>query len=483
MRRSVPAAPVGSSAVQTLERSQIAFHPGSTGKDADGRLFEWEGELYRGIHAANAQGYLDLLSSDAFQRLAGRGALVPTEASDLQLEGFELVVRHERLPRVSYPFEWSWPMLKDAGLALLDVNLELVRAGYLTKDPSSWNVLFVDTRPAYVDFTNIWPLERTGYALTTWPEWFRAYYTYPLRLVAEGKARVVRRLVADYDRGIAREEMIELGLHLRERAEREARRVARGVRARVRARVPAAPPVPAGPPYYPPERWAQVVRELREELEAIDVPVPKTKWSGYYDLSLSPNAPAEGLTAKHRNVEAVIDRVAPETVIDIGASTGWFSKLATEKGARVVVLEADESAVARLYFDARRAQLSILPLVMDITRPTHAHGIAGTRVSSASDRLSGDLVLLLAVVHHLAVGLGLDLEAVVASVAPFAKRWLLFEWVDPADETLQGYFGDAPTGYTEDALRAALSREFEIRETFDSHPGTRRLLLCERRQT
>jgi hypothetical protein len=407
--------------------------------------------------------------------------------SDLEVEGYEFVLEHERIARVSYPFEWSWPMLKDAGLAVLDVNLELVHAGYLTKDPSPWNVLFADTRPVFVDFTNVWSLDRVGYALTTWPEWFRSFYTYPVRLVGEGKARVVRRLVADYERGIDRDEMVELGLHARERVEREARRVARGVRNRVRARIAAtrtapAPTTATGAPYYPPARWEEVLRSLRDELEAIEVPVPKTKWSGYYDLSLSPNAPAEGLTAKHRNVAAVIERLAPKTVTDIGASTGWFSKLATERGADVVVLEADESAVARLYSDAARAELPILPLVMDITRPTAAHGVAGNRIASASDRLGGELVLFLAVVHHLSVGLGIDLEAVVASVAPFAQRWLLFEWVDPTDETLQGYFGGSPAGYTEEALRAALERDFEIRETIESHPATRRLLLCERRQ-
>jgi hypothetical protein len=471
--------------VPAVERSQIAFHPGSTGKDADGRLFEWEGGLYRGVHGENARDYRELLASPAHARLVDEGRLARSTLSDLEVDGYELVLEHERLARVSYPFEWPWPMLQDAGLAVLDLNLELVRAGYLTKDPSPWNVLYAHTDPVFVDFTNVWSLERAGYALTPWPEWFRSFYTYPLRLVAEGKARVVRRLVADYERGIDRDEMIELGLHGRERVEREARRVARGVRNRLRQRVSL--PAPAAPRrdgriYHSPATWETALRSLRAELAAVDVPVPKTKWSGYYDLSLSPNAPADGLTAKHRNVEAVVDRLRPATVTDIGASTGWFSKLATEKGADVVVLEADESAVARLYSDAAHAKLPILPLVMDITRPTAAHGVAGNRIEAASARLGGELVLFLAVVHHLSVGLGIDLDAVVASVAPFAQRWLLFEWVDPADETLQGYFGGSPPGYTEDALRTALSREFEIRETLESHPATRRLLLCERRQ-
>lgn len=473
--------------METIRREEVAFHPASTGRDADGRLFEWRGELLRGVAPPHAADYARLAASETYRRLVERGVVVRAEPAELEVDGYDFVVRHDRLPRVSYPFEWPWPMLKDAGLAVLDLNLELLRDGYVVKDPSPWNVLFDDTRPVYVDFTNIWSIDRLGYALGVWPEWFRGHYTYPLRLAAEGKSRVVRRLAHDYERGISREEMIELGFHLRERVDREARRIARGVRNRVRARLARddrRPPVPSNVDrrvHHPPKRWEGVFRALRAEVAAVDVPIQKTKWSGYYDRSLSPNAPAEGLTEKHLSVERVLDELRPETVCDIGASTGWFSKLAAGKGASVVVLESDEGAVARLYGDVRREALPILPLVMNVVDPTASYGTGGARVASASERLGGELVIALALVHHLALGGGLDLAHVVDSLAPFARRRLLVEWIDRSDETLLGWFGAAPDSYSEDAFRAALEREFAVLDVLPSHPGTRRLYLCDRR--
>ncbi len=407
----------------TIPRDEISFHPGSTGTDPDARLFEWRGGLYRGVRAANEAAYRRLAGSDAYARAVERGLAASATATEHEADGFPLVLAHERLPVVSYPMEWPWPMLKDAGLALLDLNLELVEAGYLTKDPSSWNVVFDGTRPVYVDFTNLWTLDRVAYAFDTWPEWFRSYYTYPLRLVAEGKGRVVRRLLRDYDRGIVFDEYLDLGLHARERLLTQARRAERRLRRKLGR---------AGGG----GDWRRALERLRDELESVDVPIPVTKWSKYYDRSLSPAAPVEGLTAKHRNVEAVVDELGPASLTDIGPATGWFSKLAAGKGVRVVGLEADESAASRLYVDARERTLPIVPLVMDITRPTSEYGLLG-RVASASDRLGGELVLALALVHHLVHGGGLDLGQVAQTLAPFAQRHLLVEMLEVASIKLQ----------------------------------------------
>ena len=446
---------------------EILLHPSSTGTDLDARLFEWGGELYRGVRPRFAGDYRALAESGAYARLVDRGLAAPVEVADVEADGFDLVLRHERVEFVTYPFEWPWPMLKDAGLALLDLNLSLVDAGYLVKDPSSWNVLFEGARPVYVDFTNIWALERVDYAREAWAEWFRSYYTYPLRLAGEGKGRVVRRLLRDYERGIVFDEFLELGVHARDRLAKQAGRVER----RLRRRFP-----------RPPREWRGILAGLREELADVDVPVPVTKWSKYYDRSLSPAAPVEGLTAKHENVRAVLAELRPRTVCDVGPATGWFSRLAAEHGARVAGLEADESAASRLYLAARAGGADVHAVVMDITHPTPAYGLLGARVASAPERLGGELALVLAVVHHLVHGMGLDLDQVAGSLAPFARRRLLVEWIEFEDEASHSVYREPRADYTVDAFVAALERTgLHLVRRLDSHPATRSLLLLERR--
>lgn len=452
----------------TIAADEIVLHPSSTGTDLDARLFEWRGELYRGVRPRFAGDYRALAESELYARLVEARLAVAAEPTDLTVDGFPLVVRHERVPFVSYPFEWAWPMLKDAGLALLDLNLELAAGGYLVKDPSSWNVLFDGAQPVYVDFTNIWSLERVDYARERelWPEWFRAYYTYPLRLVREGKGRVVRRLLRDYERGIAFHEYVELGVHVRDRIRKRTLAQTHRVRRKLGRHRP---------------EWEYLLRGLRDELEALEVPVPVTKWSKYYDLSLSPAAPVEGLTAKHTNVEAVIAELRPETVCDIGPATGWFSRLAASLGARVVGLEADESAASRLYLGARDAQLDLLALVMDVTRPTAAYGLLGARVAAAPERFGADLTLALAVVHHLVHGMGLGLDQVAASLGVLSPRRLLVEWIDFEDEASFSVYSQPRSGYSVDVFVAELEAVgLKLARRLDSHPHTRSLLLCER---
>src|SRR5687768_10317660 len=76
--RSLPVAPVGSRAVPTIAKDEIVLHPSSTGTDLDARLFEWNGELYRGVRPRFAPDYRALAESDLYARLVERGLAVAT---------------------------------------------------------------------------------------------------------------------------------------------------------------------------------------------------------------------------------------------------------------------------------------------------------------------------------------------------------------------------------------------------------------------
>ena len=93
--------------------------------DQNGRLFEWQGTLYRGITLKAASLYRRLLREGIIERLVSQSLLIETQKVPLVLEGYGFVVKHRRVPYVSYAYEWSPQMLKDAALLVLDLNLEL----------------------------------------------------------------------------------------------------------------------------------------------------------------------------------------------------------------------------------------------------------------------------------------------------------------------------------------------------------------------
>src|SRR5919198_1873929 len=144
-----------------IPHDEVKFHPHSFA-DADGRLFWWQGELYRGLGAEWATLFRRLLQQGIIQRLIDKGLLVETEPTALTMDGYEMVVRHRLLPFVSYPEEWCPAMLKDAALALTELLTELAKVGLTLKDSHPWNVLFDQGRPVYVDLTSITSIKDPG---------------------------------------------------------------------------------------------------------------------------------------------------------------------------------------------------------------------------------------------------------------------------------------------------------------------------------
>lgn len=477
-----------------IPADEVVPHRGSIGIDPRGRLFEWNGELLRGVRPEYDEVFSRFLALPSVRALQERGLLIAAEETDYVLDGYARVVSHPRLPFVSYPFEWCGPMLKDAALAVLDVNLALLEDGFVIKDPSSWNLLFDGPQPVWVDFSGIWPIEDVGYGLKLYEDWFGRFYTYPLRLISGGNGRIARVLQHDVEHGVRRDDFARAGLHPVEAVRSFAERATVAARWRASGKLPqpfaewmlrglrgggekiAAADRPTR------DDWRALFLRVRSKVEAIDIPVPRTKWSHYYEKSLSPASPLEGLSPKHRNVERVLRELAPAKVVDIGGSAGWFARLAASLGSTVAAFDADESAIANLYREERSEGGRVLPLVMDVKEPSPAYGLLGRRVASAPERLEADLAMALAVMHHLTTGQGLDFDQVVGSLALFTKRWLLVEWIDPTDATFAGYYaGRIPGWYEREAFTRALEKTFVVRETIASHPETRELLLCERR--
>ena len=103
-----------------------------------------------------------------------------------------MVIRHRRIPFVSYPHEWCAAMFRSAGVAYLDLVSELARAGLGLRDTHPWNLLFEGARPIYVDLTSIRPIADKPRNIAQ--DKFYRYYVYPLLLMAQGQERLVRHL-------------------------------------------------------------------------------------------------------------------------------------------------------------------------------------------------------------------------------------------------------------------------------------------------
>jgi SAM-dependent methyltransferase len=130
-----------------------------------------------------------------------------------------------------------------------------------------------------------------------------------------------------------------------------------------------------------------------------------------------------------------LEECRPEAVLDVGCNEGHFSRIAAESGARVVAIDYDPAVAGRVWRCARAEKLDILPLVVDLTRPTPGIGWRNQECASFLDRARGhfDLVMMLAVIHHMTVTERIPLAATLELAASMTRTHALIEFVGPED--------------------------------------------------
>ena len=230
-----------------------------------------------------------------------------------------------------------------------------------------------------------------------------------------------------------------------------------------------------------PERASFVLeffyRRLRRQVGKLE-PNARTEstWTGYMgNLSYG----REEFEAKEKFVAEVLARQTPRRVLDVGCNTGAFSLMAARVGAEVVAIDSDEAVIDRLWRTASAQKLNILPLVTNLARPTPRMGWRNAECGSFLDRASGrfDLVLMLAVIHHMMVSERIPIGEIMALASDLTTEAVVVEYVDPADPMFRAIArgrGHLHAGFNPDVFRSCSERWFKVERTLEISP-TRRL--------
>ena len=436
---------------RSIPSREMGFHPHSFA-DSAGRLFAWKGELYRGIKAESARFFSELLNNGVIQSLIEAGLLVETEQSNLSADGFEMVVHHKRVPFVSYPNEWCADMLKDAALLMLDLEIELTKRGLELKDGHPWNILFDGCKPVYVDLTSIQPA-RDKAVWSAYDEYCRFCY-YPLILMCYGQERIARCLVSEYD-GVRREDLSILTRRLAFSPFLLAKILRRASRQITRST----------------GRLSFLTR-LKEDLQKMRPPHNHHKQS---DLLTQ-----QGGIANERALYEVLDELRPQSVLDVSGAEGSYSIQAARRAGKVVSFETDPARVTRLYREARKESLPILPLVMSFVKPTPSAGYSGHYAMAATERFKCDLVLAFSLVDELVFERYFNFELIAEGLSSFSNRWLLVEFISREDKRVSAKWGDRFAWYTLDNFISNLRDWFHRVTILPDGAKDRALLLCEK---
>ena len=120
-------------------------------RDPAGVVFYEDGVVKRRINVCYMPQYRKLIGSGLYRELVAAGMLVPHRELPEESGPEELVIRPLRIPMISYPYEWSFGMLRDAALLTLRIHETALRYGMCLKDASAYNIQFIAGRPLLID--------------------------------------------------------------------------------------------------------------------------------------------------------------------------------------------------------------------------------------------------------------------------------------------------------------------------------------------
>ena len=124
----------------------------------------------------------------------------------------------------------------------------------------------------------------------------------------------------------------------------------------------------------------------------------------------------------------------------------------------------------------------MLPLVLDLSNPTAAIGWANTERKSFVERGSANLIMALALIHHLAIGNNLPFNKVASLFRQLTNEWLIIEFVPKQDAQTQRLLvtrEDIFTDYHKEAFEAAFGNYFTVTKS-QQIDGTERTLYLMR---
>jgi SAM-dependent methyltransferase len=179
--------------------------------------------------------------------------------------------------------------------------------------------------------------------------------------------------------------------------------------------------------------------------------------------------------------------VQPKTVLDIGCNTGELALIAAAKGAEVVGIDNDPQVVERLFRRLATDKKKILPLVVDMAAPTPGRGWLNEESPSFLDRASGsfDLVLAMAVIHHLIATNGIPLAGVLKLFAQLTRDGVALEFVPPSDPLFRRLARGRDhlyTGLTRSSFERACEQHFDIVKSEPLPSGERIAYVLRKRK-
>jgi hypothetical protein len=406
---------------------------GSSFRDPDGFVFTHNDKLYRAVTPNYKENYDHFINSGLYDKLIKEGYLIAhreVESQYLPVKGMYKILEPEMVNFISYPYEWSFSQLKDAALLTLEIQKTALDYGMSLKDASAYNVQFHKGRPVFID-TLSFELYAENQPWEAYKQ-FCQHFLAPLSLMGYCDVRL-NGLLRNYIDGIPLDlaqsllpmkTRFKFGilLHIHLHASAQKKYDSNSIKVSELNRK------------FSKNSFFILINSLKKTIDHIYWEPIGTEWGDYYEPGVHNSRYSEH---KKELVAHFIGLVKPETLCDLGSNTGIYSRIASDNNVSVIAFDIDPACVENSYRQVKeKKEQNFLPLLLDLTNPSPSLGWANQERKSFSGRAPVDLIMGLALIHHLAISNNLPF-AKIAHYFSELSDWLIIEFVPKEDDKVQ----------------------------------------------
>lgn len=422
--------------------------------------------IFRVVNPNYEEKYRNVLNSCRKANFFGH-YLVDTKDVTKEIDGFsgQLVLEHEYVEPITYAYEWSPAMFSDYVNFMLDFQRRLIDAGLGLSDGHILNCTLYQGHFLFLDFGAINDQVESNDTLMN----FFNTHVIPLILIKRGQINKAYMMMRNT--GIVFS-LTDISGYLNSDEIAEANQILDHIASA-----------------NDKKDVINVLDEIQDFISRLVGTYGLSVWADYQKDEWDWSSNAEKWSEKMRNVIGMEKLANPSTVIDIAGNMGWYGAFLHDDFQYSVILDIDSTSIDKLWerININRIR-NVVPVYMSFCTPTTDYyrddAIGKTAIipwrQNAIERLKSELVLALAIVHHLVFRQQLTFEEIIGQIRLFCEKYLIIEFVDKEDSYLSDFKLEGFEWYTKENFESILKRQFEIIQTKPSTPSeTRQLYFCK----
>ncbi|WP_411893732.1 class I SAM-dependent methyltransferase [Winogradskyella sp. A2] len=453
-----------------------ALHSSSF-RDPSGYVFIDNGEIKRVINPIYFKQYRALTDSGFFNSLMENSLLIPHK--ELSHSEKEIIVQPEPIPFITYPYEWSFNMFKEAALLTLKIQKYALEKGFSLKDASAFNITFHKGSAIFID-TLSFDFYQENEPWRAYKQ-FITHFFGPLVLAHYHGADQLK-LMSNFIDGIPVTLLSSLipnrtkinptlysNIHLLAKLEGKHSKDYKG-ETQVKG--------------LSKKGLLNIIESLYSYIKNLKLK-GQTEWADYYDKI---NYSDEAFKHKSAIINSWINNLKPKTLIDVGGNDGTFVRFIDFEIEENLVCDIDNNAVDVNYLKLKKnKEKDVLPFVLNVLNPSPAIGLNNKERSSFLERIeqySPDVTMALAVIHHMSLSGNVPFKDSAKFFSTFSKT-LIIEFPKRNDSWVQrllkakGDFESYFDFYNIDNFEKSYSEFYDIIEKLEVKNSERVMYLMK----